>query len=199
MSALANYTELSAYVEDLLDRDDLADRISTFVRLAEARMNRLLDDPEMEVRTTATATGNYTALPADFGEMVSISTGNGSLAAVGPVEFSGFNSVSGTPRYYSILDGSITFAPANSTAPISMVYRRRIPGLTATSPTNWLLSLAPDAYLYGTLVQAAAFLAEDERVGMWKAAFDEAIGELRIDAARRKWGAGPLAPRIRRT
>ncbi len=199
MSSLSNYTELADYVADLLDRDDLDTQISTFIRLAEARMNRLLDDPEMEVRSTSTATGNYTALPSDFGEMVSISTGDGPLASIGPVEFAGLNSISGTPRYYSIVDGSITFAPANSTAPISMVYRRRIPGLTTAAPTNWLLSLAPDAYLYGTLVQAAAFLAEDERVGMWKSAFDEAIAELRIDASRRKWGAGSLAPRIRRT
>ncbi len=28
---------------------------------------------------------------------------------------------------------------------------------------------------------------------------DEAIDELRADGARRKWGAGPLAPRIRRS
>jgi len=79
-----------------------------------------------------------------------------------------------------------------------MVYRRRIPALSATTTTNWLLDLAPDAYLYGALVQAEAFLAEDDRLPMWKAAFDEAINELRADADKRKWGAGPLAPRIDR-
>lgn len=199
MSLLATYTELADYISDTLDRDDLAPKVGTFIRLAEARMNRLLDDPEMEVRSTATAVGTYTALPPDFGEMVSISTSDGQLGAVGPVEFAGFdNLASGIPRYYTIVDGSITFAPSNSTANIVMVYRRRIPSLTAAAPTNWLLSLAPDAYLYGALVQASVFLAEDERAGMWKSAFDEAIGELRMDASRRKWGAGPIRPRIRR-
>ena len=109
-----------------------------------------------------------------------------------------FRDVSGTPRSYAIVDGSITFAPGNVTTPITMLYRRRLPALTAASPTNWLLTLAPDVYLYGALTQAEGFLAEDDRVAGWKSMFDEAIAELRMDGARRKWGAGPIAPRINR-
>ena len=52
---------------------------------------------------------------------------------------------------------------------------------------------------YGSLVQASAYLDDENKVGLWKGAFDEAIEELRRDAVRRKWGAGPIAPRIRRT
>ncbi len=195
---IATYTDLVTAVGDWLDRDDLATRSATFIQLAEARMNRLLDDPEMEVTSNVIAAGDYTALPADFGEMVSITTGDGPLRPVGPVEFAGFNTLAGTPRYYVVVDGSISFAPGNQTAPIRMVYRRRLPPLGAVNATNWLLTLAPDAYLYGALVQAEGFLAEDDRIAGWKAMFDEAIGELRIDAARRKWGAGGLAPRVRR-
>jgi hypothetical protein len=79
-----------------------------------------------------------------------------------------------------------------------MVYRRRLPALGTANQTNWLLTLAPDAYLYGALVQAEGFLAEDDRVAGWKAMFDEAIAELRQDGDRRKFGAGPIAPRIHR-
>lgn len=196
--SIANYTDLVAAVGDWLDRDDLATRASTFVQLAEARMNRLLDDPEMEVTATVTADDDYTTLPEDFGSMVSLSVGGGPLSAYSASEFAGFNQVSGTPRGYAIIDGSLTFAPGNRTANITMVYRRRIPALSTEYPTNWLLTLAPDAYLYGALVQAEGFLAEDDRVGGWKAAFEEAIAELRIDATKRKWGAGPIAPRINR-
>ncbi len=197
--AISNFSELVSAVGDWLDRDDLDTAVPTFIQLAEARLNRLLDDPEMEVTSTIIAAGDSTALPADFGEMVSISTGNGALHPVGAVEFATFDSsITGTPRYYVVQDGSISFAPGNATAAIRMVYRRRIPALTAANPTNWLLSLAPDAYLYGALVQAEGFLAEDERVGGWKDMFDETIAELRSDGSRRKWGAGGLRPRISR-
>jgi hypothetical protein len=196
---IGTYSELVTAVGDWLDRDDLATRAPTFIQLAESRLNRLLSDPEMDVIATTTATGSSTALPADYGEMVSVSTGNGALLATGPVEFATYRTdLTGDPRHYLISDGSIFFAPANTTTPITLTYRRRIPGLTADNPTNWLLTLAPDVYLYGSLVQAEAFLAEDDRLNLWKSAFDEAIDELRIDGERRKWGAGPIAPRIAR-
>ncbi len=197
--SIATYTDMVTAIGDWLDRGDLAARSADFIRLAEARLNRLLDDADMEVSTTLTASGAYTDLPADFGEMVSISTGNGPLGMAGPVEFAGYDqTITGTPRVYSIVERKIAFAPANATATINLVYRRAIPPLSSVNTTNWLLARAPDIYLYGALVQASAFLGEDERVTLWKAAFDEAIQELRIDSQRRKWGAGPIAPRIRR-
>lgn len=196
--SITSYDTLVTAIGDWLDRDDLATRASTFVQLAEARLNRLLSDPEMEVTTSTIAVDEITALPADFGEMVSISTGDGRMSQVGAVEFASFDTLTGTPRYYNISDGGISFYPGNSTATIQMVYRRRLPALGAGNQTNWLLTLAPDAYLYGALVQAEGFLSEDDRVAGWKDMFDEAIAELRIDAERRKWGPGPLSPRIRR-
>jgi hypothetical protein len=130
--------------------------------------------------------------------MVSISSGDGyRLAPMSDVEYAALQPISGIPRYYSVREGKVYYYPGS--ANVTLVYRRRIPALTSTSPTNWLLDLAPDAYLYGALVQASAFLVEDQRAAAWKGMFDEAIVELRGDAARRKWGAGALAPRIRRT
>lgn len=198
--SLATYSDLKTAIGDWLDRDDLATRSVDFIRLAEVRLNRLLEDPDMEQISTATADSETTALPSDFGSMISLSDGVGRpLMAMGSVEFAGFDrTISGEPRYYTIEDGSISFAPSNSTAAIRMVYRRTIPALSDSNTTNWLLDRAPDVYLYGSLVQASAFLAEDDRLSLWKSAFDEAIAELRSDGAKRKWGAGPIAPRIRR-
>jgi hypothetical protein len=196
---IASYTDLLNRVESLTDRDDLDTHFPTFVQLTEARLNRLLEDPEMEVTSTATASGDSTLLPADFGSMVSVSTGDGRLAATGPVEFAAYDStVTGTPRHYVIRDGAISFWPGNGTAIITMVYRRRLPPLTAAAPSNWLLLLAPDLYLYGVLMQAYLWDHDEDRAGAYKSAMDEATAELRQDGNRRKWGAGPIAPRIRR-
>jgi hypothetical protein len=193
------YADLLADVEDTLDRDDVDARLPRWLRLVEARLNRLLDDPEMEVISEATATGDHTTLPSDFGEMISVSTGDGPLRPVGPAEFASFDtSLFGTPRYYVVQDGGISLYPGNASANIRMLYRQHLPALTETNPSNWLLERAPDIYLYGVLLQANAWSVDNEAAAGWKALWDEAIAELRSDGARRKWGAGVIAPRIRR-
>lgn len=196
-----NYAGLLDLVTDTLDRDDVETRLPNWLLLVEARLNRLLEDPDMEVLSTATASGATTALPDDFGSMVSISDGVGRpLSAMGSSDFAGTDrTYSGTPSFYTIEDGSITFAPANATASIRMIYRRSIPPLNSTDDTNWLLTRAPDLYFYGVLLQAEAWDVNGEAAAGWKSMWDEAIAELRTDGARRKWGAGPIAPRIRRT
>lgn len=198
---IATYAELVTELEAYLDRDDLTPRIPAFIKLTEARLNRLLDDPEMEVRSTAIGTGQYTALPADFKRMVGVSTGNSyTLEQVSSSQMTSLDqTVTGVPRKYAIIDGAITFAPINAAAAITMLYIRRIPGLTAAAPTNWLLDLAPDLYLYGCLIQASIFDWDDARVPGFKALFDEAVEDMRADAANRRWGSAPLAPRLGRT
>ena len=192
---MQTYSQLVSTVGDYLDRDDLSTRIPTFIRLTESRLNRLLDDPDMEVVTTLA--GDGVALPEDFGSIVSIGTADGNpLRPMPNAEYASIRPVGGVPRYYTIQDGALHYVPGG--ANVTLVYRRSIPALTEAAPSNWLLSRAPDLYLYGVLLQASAFLVEDGRIGLWKSAFDEAIGELQMDGVRRKWGPGPVMARIRR-
>lgn len=192
---MQTYSELVTAIGAYLDRDDLASNIPTFIRLTESRLNRLLDDPDMEVVTTLA--GDGVALPADFGSIVSIGTADGNpLRPMTNAEYASVRPVGGVPRYYTIQDGALRYVPGP--ANVTLVYRRSIPPLSYAEPLNWLLSRAPDLYLYGVLLQASAFLVEDERLGLWKSAFDEAIDELRMDGVKRKWGPGPVAARIRR-
>lgn len=190
------YADLLADVEDTLDRDDVASRLPSWLRLVEARLNRLLDDPDMEA--SVTLTGDGADLPDDFGSMVSIGTAyNQPLSPMSNVEYAALLPVSGTSRAYTIRENKVYYAPGSVNP--TLVYRRQIPPLTDTDDTNWLLERAPDLYFYGALLQAEAWNVNDEAAAGWKAMWDEAIAELRIDGTRRKWGAGPIAPRIRRT
>jgi hypothetical protein len=189
------YADLLEDVEDTLDRDDVATRLPRWLKLVEARLNRLLDDPEMEV--SAPLTGDGVSLPADFGAMVSIGTADGHpLRPMGAAEYASILPASGISRYYTIREGKVYYVPGS--ANVTLVYRRSIPPLTEADDTNWLLERAPDLYLYGVLLQAEAWDANNEQAVGWKSLFDEAIDELRTDGARRKWGVGPIAPRLRR-
>lgn len=199
--ALDTFAGLKASISDWLKKGTTLDnQIPDFIRLTESRLNKVLDDPEMEVTATATVTGQFLGLPTDFGELVSIGVGGRRLRGATVADFSGFSTVAGLPLTYGIYDGQIAFAPVPATgSAVTIVYRRRIPGLSDTNTTNWLLDLAPEAYLYGSLLAAEFYLWNDERLPTIKAAYDEAVNDLRMDAAKRRWGAAPLAPRLGRT
>lgn len=199
--ALDTYAGLQGEIADFLNKGTtLNAKIPTFIRLTESRLNKVLDDPEMEVTATATATGQFLGLPVDFGELKSISVGGYRLHGVTKADFSGFRPIAGIPRSYAIYDGQISFAPIPSAgSQVSIVYTRRIPALSDTNTTNWLLTLAPEAYLYGSLLAAELYLWNDERLPTFQAFFEDAVANLRADAEKRRWGAAPIAPRLGRT
>lgn len=198
--ALDTYSGLVDAVGAWLNKGtSLNARIPDFITLTESRLNKVLDDPDMEVAATITLTSGVGTLPADYGSLVSVNNGiYGRLTQASEAQFSSFSGISGNAVYYAIQGAQFTTAPAGSGS-VAIIYRRRIPALTAGAPTNWLLTLSPEAYLYGCLLQAEFFGWNDERLGTVKAFYDDAVQTLRLDAERRKWGSAPLAPVLGRT
>ena len=78
-----------------------------------------------------------------------------------------------------------------------MIYRASIPALSDSNTSNWLLEEAPDAYLYGTLMQTAPWLREDERVAMWGSLYAQAIQSVNKDGEMAKHGGSGLRMKIR--
>ncbi|MES2781392.1 MAG: hypothetical protein V4657_01220 [Pseudomonadota bacterium] len=198
--AISTYAELLTEFEAYLNRTDFSTRFPTFVRLVESDVQKTInDDPNMFIRSTATSQGRYTALPDDFGQMIAVDLGGSRMASVTAADFAALDDISGDPTVFAIIGNEIALAPSNTTGTITMIYKQNIPALTVGNTTNWLLEKAPEVYLYGTLLHASAFGWDDNRVPLWQAAYADAVETLQIDGERRRWGAAPLAPRIRRT
>jgi hypothetical protein len=68
--------------------------------------------------------------------------------------------------------------------------------LSATNLTNSILTEASDIYLYGALLEATPFLEHDERIPVWKAAFDGAIAELDDQREREEFQASIRPARL---
>ncbi len=196
--AFGNRAALSTAVANWLDRDDLTARIPEFIQLTEARLNRLLRDPDQLVTGTIAMTAGVGPLPADFGQMVAFGVAGSRLSPVTPGEFGTYQAQAGDARVYTVSAGNVMTLPSGSTS-IPITYYRSIPPLSTDGATNWLLVRAPDLYLYGSLLQAEFYGWNDERLTAIKSAWDEAISELRGDGENRRWGAAPLAPKLRRT
>src|SRR4051812_20712584 len=78
------------------------------------------------------------------------------------------DNVPGQPTRYTIIGDEIELYPTpNENFTVEMIYRQNVPPLTASNTTNWLLTLAPDFYLYGTLLEAAPYKKDNEEIQVW--------------------------------
>ena len=195
--AITTYTELQTAVGNWAARADLTSRIPEFITLAEAKFNRELRTREMEVRDPAfPLVGEYTPAPALFLELRSMFLNNASRTPITFLPDDLHANTTSDPYYVSINGGEFRFSPipsAGSTATIS--YYSKIPPLSATVTTNWLLAKHPDLYLYGALLEAAAFLQDDPRISTWLQGYKMAMDSVRGSDRKSRWGANGMAVR----
>ena len=185
--AISTYSELNTAVANWLDRDDLTNRIPEFIALCEARFNRSLRIRAMETldTTVSTVAGTSTvALPTGYVQMRDISLITSpitQLQYLTPEIMNRINAGSrtGKPETYTIIANNILFGPTPDSAyDISMLYYKTFDALTALAPTNWVITNAPDVYLYGALLEAEPFLMNDQRVQLWATALTQSINTL---------------------
>lgn len=197
--AIDSYTKLKAALADTLDRTDLNSMLPRFIRLAEVRMTRLILHPQRDTTATVTTEAGVDtlALPAALVRLKTAHIMADPIALLYQVPVSelraSWNSGSGQPQAFALDGLNMVVGPRPDAAyTIALSYTAGIAPLTSTNETNWLLLAHPDAYLYGALVHAEAYLANDERLPLWKSVFDETIAEINAEGNRRRFGATPL-------
>lgn len=86
----------------------------------------------------------------------------------------------GTPEFYADYDYQHwLLAPTPDTAAtLEVMYYEQPRFLGEDFQTNWLTEYAPDVLLYATLLEAAPFLKNDERIQTWQAMYDRAAQAL---------------------
>lgn len=198
--AITTYSELKSAVADWLNRDDLTSVIPTFISLAEAQFNRQLRTHDMIKRATATIEEDYFSVPADWLETITLVNLGTKTIPMHYVDYERLNelkgmSLSGESRFYTMIDGKFLVYPAASSGSpvdLELSYVGKIPVLSDSNTTNWLLTRSPDLYLYGALVQAEPYLKNDERVGLWNAAMQKTMEDMRMEGERAKRPSGGL-------
>ena len=92
-----------------------------------------------------------------------------------------------TPVYYCDYDYTHWLvAPTPDLAyNYEVLYYERVQPLDITNQTNWFTQYAPQAMLYGSLLQAMPFLKNDERMPMWQAQYDRVIATLKAEDVAR--------------
>jgi hypothetical protein len=72
----------------------------------------------------------------------------------------------------------------------TLVYYAKIPPLSSTNVTNWLLTDHPDAYLYGALMQAAIKYQDSQAATGYGTLFTQALNGIQ-GLTKARWASGP--------
>lgn len=97
-------------------------------------------------------------------------------------------SSAGKPLYYADYDYSHwNFAPLpDQEYPVEIIYYSEIQPLDSENQQNLWTAIAPQAMLYGTLVQAQGYLKALDKLPMWKSYYTDAIAALKKEDSTRR-------------
>jgi hypothetical protein len=203
MATITSYSTLKSAIADYLNRADLTSQIETFIQFAEADMNTRLRCREQIVRAEATSSAEYVQLPADWLEAINLHIVGGQqplrYITLDEADIVNKEQLYVGPHYYSLMNGAIEIVPEPAEdIDIEMIYYAKIPALSDQNTTNWLLTKAPDVYLYGALTHAAPFLMDDQRIPVFAQIYLTRTQAL-IDESQKSLHSGsPLIARTRR-
>jgi hypothetical protein len=194
--AFSTYSELKTSIANFLARDDLTSQIPDFIRLAEARMSRELDARSMEKRATATtvAGDSYISLPTDLREIRNVQLNTDPVKTLEYYTVQMINTDyagqgQGKPKAYSIVGTEILLKPTPDAAyTLEIVYGENVQALSDEDTNNTILLRHPDAYLYGSLMNAYTYLMDETRASQYDQLFTRIMDEIIRDTEKARYG-----------
>lgn len=194
VAAVMTYDSLVADVQSYLERTDTAtvEKIPTFVMLAEQALAadiKFLGNLTVN-NSTMIISSSVIAKPARWRKTVSM---NVTVAGVKqPILLRKYEYLreywpdvaeTGVPAYYADYDYTHWLvAPTPAAAyTFEVLYYERVQPLDSSNQSNWFTEYAPQALLYGSLLQAMPFLKNDSRTALWQQMYAQYIGTLKTE------------------
>ena len=188
------YDSLVDDIESYLERTDQAtlEKIPTFIMLAEQQIATQIKFLGNLTVTTSSMTQSDPIIqkPARWRKTVSF---NVTVAGKRqPVLLRKYEYIreywpdptqTGVPRYFCDYDYDhwLIGPTPDDDYSFEVLYYERVQPLDSSNQTNWFTQYAPQALLYGSLLQAMPFLKNDERIPMWRSEYDIAMSSLKTE------------------
>lgn len=193
-AVVMTYDSLVDDIESYLERTDTAtlEKIPTFIMLAEqqiATQIKFLGNLTVN-ESTMTASDPVIAKPARWHKTVSMNiTVNGVRTPVLLRKYEYIREYwpdatdTGLPKFYCDYDYShwLVGPTPDDAYSFEVLYYERVQPLDSTNQTNWFTQYAPQALLYGSLLQAMPFLKNDDRIPMWRSEYDIVMSSLKVE------------------
>jgi hypothetical protein len=186
--ALDTYANLQTAVQTWLDRTDISANVADCITLTESYFQCKLRVRQMKASSDFTTTAGVATLPTDFLSPIAVRRLGNPVTTLTPEDDEYFDRVYGTlnsgePKSYLIYGTTITIAPVDNTTTHRLRYYQKIPVLSVSNTTNWLLTAYPDVYLYGALTEAELLGKDGSSGAGWKSRRDEVCDEIQKSEA----------------
>tara|TARA_E500000318_G_scaffold111742_2_gene131526 strand:- start:478 stop:1125 length:648 start_codon:yes stop_codon:yes gene_type:complete len=196
------YAQLKTAIQDFAENTETSfvTHLPDFIRAAEDRIFKLVDLEVFRKNATSVLTTSdpYLSVPTDYLSSFSLSITRDSAKEFllqkdvnFLQEYSPNPATTGVPKYYAFFDiDNFILAPTpDSNYAVELHYYYRPASLTAgaDSGTTWLSENAPNALLYGSLVEAYIYMkGEQDVLGMYEKQFQEALSRIKDLAEARE-------------
>ena len=196
------YASLKTAIQDFAENTETSfvTHLPDFIQAAEDRIFKLVDLEVFRKNATSALTSSdpYLSVPSDYLSAFSMSITRDSAKEfllqkdVNYLqEYNPNPATTGVPKYYAFFDiDNFILAPTpDSNYPVELHYYYRPASLTggADSGTTWLSDNAPNALLYGSLVEAYIYMkGEQDVLGMYEKQFQEALSRIKDLAEARE-------------
>ena len=194
-----NYSALASAIKGYAENEFLitagsfssTDQINTFIQQAERRIYNMVQIPALRKNVTGalTASNQYLTLPtdwlADYSLAVILPTGNYEYMLNKDVNFIReafpFPAVSGTPTHYAIFDANtLIVGPTPNSGYAVELHYFYYPESIVTANNTWLGDNFDSVLLYGSLLEAAAFMkSEADTITNYTNRYNEAMAQLK--------------------
>lgn len=201
LTLVTDYASLKTAMAGWLKRDDLTDSIPVFIQMYEAQMNRelaLMEPPHqsLEQTQTGTLTTSTLALPAGY-----TATKRLKLTTSGHVHILTYKPPSqmvydgtGIPRFYTTIGGNLEIgAPPDGSYDYAWTFTGSLNSVSLGA--NWVITNAPDMYLYGSLLHSAPYLKNDTRLPVWGSLYSNIITTVEQANTKNRQSGSPLQMR----
>jgi len=191
------YSSLKTAIQDYLDSSEttFVNNLDNFIQTTEERILKNVQLPvfRKNVSGTLTSDNTYLSTPDDYLSSFSLAVIDGSnnysyllLKQVSYIrDYTPQAATTGKPLYYAQFDeDSFIVAPTpDSNYNVELHYYYRPNSLTTLgdSGQSWLSENAPNAMLYGSLVEGAYFLKQDPNtIALYETRYQEALATLKL-------------------
>lgn len=173
-------------VADTLAQSDLTTYIPQFIQFAENKLYASLNLRNEETALSVSVTSGTGAVPADF-KALKFAYVNETPTTI--LEWVAIEELyrryptrtgASTPKMISREGANFTFGPAAKDFTLSGIYYAKQDPLRTTDP-SWYVTNHPEVLLYGSLLEAEAFIKNDSRIPVWRAFYDEAVSVIKLE------------------
>lgn len=181
--SLTTYSGLKASIANWLNRTDLTNEIPDFIQLAENRIYHELRIPTMEkIAVLEVDEDGFANIPDDFLELKEILWNYVPLDRISLQDMYARSDLTGTPSYFARQQYKFKLYPTpteTGVGPLRIIYYFDLGRLSDEEPTNSLLSVSPELYLFAALREAGVFLGHDpQQMASWEESYQTALARL---------------------